>query len=170
MINPDAPVTPVLEAAAQAFVEATANPPYLFNLPVDEGRKAVDAAQDGEFPDPAATTEDLVIPGGPSGQVNITIYRPAGSVGVLPVILYTHGAGWVFGDVHTHDRLVRELRSPRRGRGRGVRELPPVPRGEVPHRDRGGLRRARVDHGENGAERDLDPGGWPSRATRSAAT
>ncbi|MFF4316582.1 esterase, partial [Streptomyces sp. 900105755] len=26
------PVTPVLEPAAQAFVEATANPPYLFDL------------------------------------------------------------------------------------------------------------------------------------------
>jgi acetyl esterase/lipase len=25
------------------------------------------------------------------------------------VILYIHGAGWVFGDAHTHDRLVREL-------------------------------------------------------------
>jgi acetyl esterase len=27
----------------------------------------------------------------------------------LPVVLYIHGAGWVFGDAHTHDRLVREL-------------------------------------------------------------
>src|ERR1039457_1660296 len=35
--------------------------------------------------------------------------RPAGAVGTLPVVLYTHGAGWVFGDAHTHDRLVREL-------------------------------------------------------------
>jgi acetyl esterase len=25
------------------------------------------------------------------------------------VILYTHGAGWVFGNAHTHDRLIREL-------------------------------------------------------------
>lgn len=25
------------------------------------------------------------------------------------MVLYTHGAGWVFGDLHTHDRLVREL-------------------------------------------------------------
>jgi acetyl esterase len=49
------------------------------------------------------------VPGGPSGEVSITVYRPAGAVGTLPVILYTHGAGWVFGDVHTHDRLVREL-------------------------------------------------------------
>jgi acetyl esterase/lipase len=28
---------------------------------------------------------------------------------VLPVILYVHGAGWVFGNAHTHDRLVRDL-------------------------------------------------------------
>jgi acetyl esterase len=103
------PATPVLEAAAQAFVEATADSPYLFDLPVDEGRKAVDAAQDGDFPDPAADKQRLSIPGGPSGEVSVVIYRPAGSVGTLPVVLYTHGAGWVFGDEHTHDRLVREL-------------------------------------------------------------
>jgi acetyl esterase len=28
---------------------------------------------------------------------------------VLPVILYTHGGGWVLGDKITHDRLVREI-------------------------------------------------------------
>jgi acetyl esterase len=28
---------------------------------------------------------------------------------VLPVLLFTHGAGWVFGDAHTHGRLVAEL-------------------------------------------------------------
>jgi acetyl esterase len=100
---------PVLEAAAQQFVDATANPPYLFDLPIDEGRKTVDAAQDGEFPEPPATREDLTIEGGPTGTVDISVYRPDGASGVLPVILYTHGAGWVFGDLHTHDRLVREL-------------------------------------------------------------
>ncbi|WP_055522984.1 alpha/beta hydrolase, partial [Streptomyces ossamyceticus] len=35
--------------------------------------------------------------------------KPAGAEGPLPVILYIHGAGWVFGNAHTHDRLVREL-------------------------------------------------------------
>jgi len=29
--------------------------------------------------------------------------------GPLSVIVYIHGAGWVFGNAHTHDRLVREL-------------------------------------------------------------
>lgn len=109
MTTSQTPVTPVLEGAAQAFADATANPPFLFDLPVSEGRKTVDATQDGEFPDPAATREDLTIAGGPTGEVQLTIYRPAGEVGILPVVLYTHGAGWVFGDVHTHDRLVREL-------------------------------------------------------------
>ena len=28
---------------------------------------------------------------------------------MLPVVVYLHGAGWVFGDAFTHDRLVREL-------------------------------------------------------------
>ncbi len=103
------PQAPVLETAAQAFVEATAEPPFLFDLPVEEGRRTVDAAQDGDFPDPAAARQDLTVPGGPTGEVQISIYRPAGSAGVLPAVLYTHGAGWVFGDAHTHDRLVREL-------------------------------------------------------------
>jgi acetyl esterase len=101
--------SPVLEVGAQQFVEATANPPYVYELPVEQGRKTVDAAQDGEYPEPAATRQDLTIPGGPTGGVDISIYRPAGATGVMPIVLFTHGAGWVFGDVHTHDRLVREL-------------------------------------------------------------
>lgn len=101
--------TPVLEPAAQAFVEATANPPYLADLGPVEGRKVVDSVQDGDIPAPAADTEDLTIPGGPQGEVSVNIYRPAGASGTLPVVIFTHGAGWVFGDAHTHDRLVREL-------------------------------------------------------------
>jgi acetyl esterase len=34
--------------------------------------------------------------------------RPPDSVGTLPVILCMHG-GWVLGNAHTHDGLVREL-------------------------------------------------------------
>jgi acetyl esterase len=50
-----------------------------------------------------------MIQGGPSGQVSIKIFRPQGASGDLPVLLFTHGAGWVFGDAHTHGRLVAEL-------------------------------------------------------------
>ena len=37
------------------------------------------------------------------------IVRPRQARGPLPVIVYVHGAGWVFGNSHTHDRLIREL-------------------------------------------------------------
>jgi acetyl esterase len=100
---------PVLEPAAQAFVEATAKPPYLFDLGPVEGRKVVDEVQAGEIGKPAVDEEWVTVRGGPTGQVPVRIVRPAGVSGTLPVILYVHGAGWVFGDAHTHDRLVREL-------------------------------------------------------------
>lgn len=100
---------PVLEPAAQAFVEATANPPYLFDLGPAEGRKAVDEVQSGDIAEPAVDEEWVTVPGGPTGEVRARIVRPAGAEGALPVIVYIHGAGWVFGNSHTHDRLVREL-------------------------------------------------------------
>ncbi|MFJ8086492.1 alpha/beta hydrolase [Streptomyces sp. NPDC096205] len=103
------PVEPVLEPAAAAFAEATANPPYLFDLPPAEGRKAVDEVQSGDTAKPAVDEEWVTVPGGPTGSVRARIVRPAGATGPLPVILYIHGAGWVFGNAHTHDRLVREL-------------------------------------------------------------
>ncbi|MFF3377582.1 alpha/beta hydrolase [Streptomyces sp. NPDC002680] len=100
---------PVLEPAAAAFAEATANPPYLFDLGPAEGRKTVDEVQSGEITKPAVDEEWVTVPGGPTGEVRARIVRPAGVQGVLPVIVYIHGAGWVFGNAHTHDRLVREL-------------------------------------------------------------
>jgi acetyl esterase/lipase len=43
------------------------------------------------------------------GVTRARIVRPAGSTVPLPVVLCIHGAGRVFGNAHTHDRLVREL-------------------------------------------------------------
>ena len=102
-------IKPVLEPAAQEFADATAKPPQLYDLPVDQGRKMVDSVQDGDIPAPAMDITDLMIGGGPSGEVSVKIFRPQGASGVLPVLLFTHGAGWVFGDAHTHGRLVTEL-------------------------------------------------------------
>ncbi|MFI8404908.1 alpha/beta hydrolase [Streptomyces sp. NPDC085463] len=100
---------PLLEPEALAFAAATANPPYLFDLDPVEGRKAVDVIQSGEVELPAIDEEWITVAGGPTGMVRARIVRPTGSTGPLPVILYLHGAGWVFGNARTHDRLVREL-------------------------------------------------------------
>jgi acetyl esterase len=100
---------PALEPAALAFAEATANPPFLFELPLAEGRKAFDDVQMGDIAKPAIDEEWVTIPGGPTGEVAARIIRPPGATGTLPVLLYIHGGGWVVGNAHTHDRLVREL-------------------------------------------------------------
>jgi acetyl esterase len=102
-------ITPVLEPAAQQFADATAKPPQLYELPVAEGRRTVDSVQDGDIPAPPMDVTDLTIDGGPSGTVSVKVFRPRGTSGDLPVVLFTHGAGWVFGDAHTHGRLVAEL-------------------------------------------------------------
>jgi acetyl esterase/lipase len=102
--NKEPVMTVVLEQAAQDFAAATANPPYLFDLGPEKGRETVDEVQSGPTDAPATTTEDITVSGVP-----VRIVRPEGATGPLPVILYIHGAGWVFGNSHTHDRLIREL-------------------------------------------------------------
>ena len=101
--------TVVLEPAAQEFADATANPPFLADLGPVEGRKTVDEVQSGDIAKPDVDIEDTSVPGGPSGEVSVRIIRPKGATGTLPVIVYMHGAGWVFGNNATHDRLIREL-------------------------------------------------------------
>lgn len=98
-----------LEPAAQAFVEATSEPPFLYQLPPAEGRAAVDGVQNDPIFKPEVDEEWIEVPGGPTGTVQVRIVKPQGATGDLPVVLYVHGAGWVFGDAHTHDRLVRDL-------------------------------------------------------------
>jgi len=98
-----------LEPAAQAFVEAAANPPWLFTLGPAQGRLALDAAQAGSISELPVDIEDMTITDRPSAQVAVRILRPQNAPAPLPVIVYIHGAGWVFGSTQTHDRLVREL-------------------------------------------------------------
>jgi acetyl esterase len=99
----------VLEPAAAEFAAATAEPPYLFDLGPEKGRTVVDEVQSGQIATPSVDEQWITVPGGPTGSVPVRIVRPAGASGILPVILYIHGAGWVFGNARTHDRLVREL-------------------------------------------------------------
>ena len=99
----------VLEPAAAEFAAATAEPPYLFDLGPEKGRTVVDDVQSGQIAKPPVDEQWITVPGGPAGSVPVRVVRPAGASGALPVILYIHGAGWVFGNARTHDRLVREL-------------------------------------------------------------
>ncbi len=100
-----------IEPKTWAFVEKIkqAGGAPIYTLPVSEGRAIFDTLQALSKAEPAVDVEDQCLPVGPSGAVNICIVRPKNARESLPVILFFHGAGWVFGDYQTHGRLVREL-------------------------------------------------------------
>lgn len=100
----------ILEPAALKFANDNAEPPFLPDLGPVKGRETVNSVQSAEIYKPEADIQDLKVSGGPGGEVRVRIVRPLNTSGqALPVILYIHGAGWVFGNSHTHDRLIREL-------------------------------------------------------------
>ena len=99
---------PTLEAAAQRIADATAKPPFLYELGPAGARKVLDDLQaaPGDMP---AVAEKWITVGAEVGDVRVRIVTPPGASGLLPTILYVHGGGWVLGNAGTHDRLVREL-------------------------------------------------------------
>ncbi|MFG2359780.1 alpha/beta hydrolase [Streptomyces sp. NPDC048521] len=98
----------ILEPAAQEFADAAAKPPLLYELGVEGARKLLDDVQSGPVEKLDVDEKWITVPA-QVGDVRVRIIKPVGSTGVLPVILYVHGGGWILGNAGTHDRLVREL-------------------------------------------------------------
>ena len=104
------PITPVLEPEAKELCEATDPHPRIYEVRPEQGRQILSDLQSGEGVDRPDVDEEWVdVDAGEWGTVRTRIIRPRGATGPLPVVFYIHGAGWVFGDEHTHDRLFREL-------------------------------------------------------------
>ena len=101
-------MTIVLEPAAQALADATAKPPFLYELSTGEARKVLDDLQAGPIDMPAIDEEWVVVPAA-VGDVRVRLVRPPDLPTPAPVVVYMHGGGWILGNAGTHDRLVREL-------------------------------------------------------------
>ncbi|WP_028803789.1 alpha/beta hydrolase [Streptomyces sp. 142MFCol3.1] len=99
----------VLEPEAQEIVDATANPPFLYELGPEGARKVLDDIQAAPV-DKVQVGEDkwITVPA-EVGDVRVRLIKPLGTEGPLPVIVYIHGGGWILGNSGTHDRLIREL-------------------------------------------------------------
>src|SRR5579871_774392 len=39
-------------------------------------------------------------------KLRLRLYKPKGTEGPLPIVIYIHGGGWVLGNIETHDRYV----------------------------------------------------------------
>jgi Esterase/lipase len=102
---------PVLEPKTQAFIDAVnaQGGKPLYELSYADARQVLEDAQAVPVKKLPADIEDKVLPVGPTGEVSVTIYRPKDARGLLPVVMYFHGGGWILGSKRTHDRLVREL-------------------------------------------------------------
>ena len=73
------------------------------------GREALERLQGHAVPRPPADERWIAVPVAGGREVPVRVVRPPDTTGALPVVLFLHGGGWVFGSARTHDRLVREL-------------------------------------------------------------
>jgi acetyl esterase len=100
-----------LEPIAQSFIESLdpAGVAPMHALPPHEARAMLARLQSRPIGRPNAHIEDVIFPLGAGGFVRARIVRPLLGGDSLPALMYFHGGGWVLGDVHTHDRLIREI-------------------------------------------------------------
>ena len=80
----------------------------LHTLSVEQARAFMDSMRSLHGPPtPLPVVRDVAIPG-PAGTIPTRLYRPAAD-GVLPLLVYFHGGGWVIGSLDTHDDACRDL-------------------------------------------------------------
>ena len=102
----------VLEPKTQAFIDAvnSSGGKPLYELSYADARNVLENAQSSasvtKLP---VDVEDHTLPVGPASTVSVTIFKPIHSSGLLPVVMYFHGGGWILGSKRTHDRLLRDL-------------------------------------------------------------
>jgi acetyl esterase len=106
------PATPTvpLHPAIQAMLAAEVPGPPLDTMPVAEARVLREGMmlQRPRREEPVARVEDWMIPGSGLG-IPARVFTPSGEAGPLPILVFFHGGGWVFGTLETHGDICRTL-------------------------------------------------------------
>lgn len=103
--------SPGVERNTQRFLEAleVGGGQPLETLSPKDARAVLVGAQEGVKVDLSGiTVEDRTIQAD-GRSIPLTIVRPEGARGEIPVFMFFHGGGWVLGDYPTHARLIRDL-------------------------------------------------------------
>lgn len=98
-----------LEKSAEEVCNQSAVPPLIFQLPPEEGRRRLEEAQSTPVYKYPANVKVESFDTGEWGEIPVYLVEPECTDSIQNVIFYIHGAGWVFGSFHTHEKLVREL-------------------------------------------------------------
>ena len=133
----------VLEPASQEFVEATAKPPFLYELTPAEARKVLDDVQAAPIDKLPVEDRWITVPA-EVGDVRVRIVRPpdaAGDAAGDPL----HARRRLGARQRRHARPARPRAGRRHRRRRRVRRVRPLAGGALPRRDRAGVRHRPVD-------------------------
>lgn len=98
-----------LETAAEEVCNQSAIPPLIFQIPPEEGRQRLEEVQNSPVYKYPANISVSQIDTGKWGCIPVYFVCPQEIASIQNIIFYIHGAGWVFGSFHTHEKLVREL-------------------------------------------------------------
>ncbi|HSC83998.1 MAG TPA: alpha/beta hydrolase [Pseudomonas sp.] len=103
--------SPGVEHNTQAFLEAleAGGGKPLESLSPQDARAVLVGAQASVKVDLSATTVEEKTIQADGQPLKLTIVRPQGAKGELPVFMFFHGGGWVLGDYPTHARLIHDL-------------------------------------------------------------
>ena len=98
----------VRELAARSFVDARAEfggPPISTPSPKD-ARVVLDHTQVGAMSTSLAKVVPHTNPHNPGEDVSITVVRPTGTAGRMPMVVYVQSGDWIIGNFGTHEPLV----------------------------------------------------------------
>ncbi|MDO4275409.1 MAG: alpha/beta hydrolase [Eubacteriales bacterium] len=98
-----------LEKAAEAVSNAAVPCPRIYQLPPREGRQVLEQTQDSPVYMYPAEIQSTMVMTKNWGRLRVYMVKPECVQKPAHIIYYIHGAGWVFGSFHTHEKLVREL-------------------------------------------------------------
>lgn len=101
--------TVLLEPEAEIVCNESAAYPRIYQLPPKAGREVLERIQDMPVTFYSARVDRKIADTGEWGKIPVYLVQPDQVREYANVILYLHGAGWVFGSFHTHEKLVREL-------------------------------------------------------------
>ncbi|MCL6743818.1 alpha/beta hydrolase [Kosakonia sp. R1.Fl] len=102
----DAPTPTAGVAKFLSALNSSGGKPIEQLSPQDARQVLIGAQQGAKLPPADVSEKTITVNGQP---LKLTIVKPQGATGTLPVFMFFHGGGWVLGDYPTHERLVRDL-------------------------------------------------------------
>ena len=101
-----------MEAVLRKNRESVPNPLDVTRDPIDDVRADYVRSRaywNGDSPAMAKVLDFSVE--APAGAVAVRLYCPRAGASPLPVLLYCHGGGFVYGDLDSHDNICRQIAS-----------------------------------------------------------